>query len=135
MCRKLRVMICLATIALVWALCLAAPFVIVAEDSLPLDGREGRNLALNRFRPRPMLRVEQHYLMRAKFPVVDVHTHPRYRLRNSREKLNELVRTMDRHNIAVCVSLDGRLGEELDEHMKYLWTRYRDRFVIFTNID
>ena len=27
------------------------------------------------------------------------------------------------------------LGPTLDEHIKYLWTKYRDRFVIFANID
>ena len=42
---------------------------------------------------------------------------------------------MDRNNIAVCVSLDGKLGDDLEEHRKYLWTKYRDRFVIFTNVD
>jgi predicted TIM-barrel fold metal-dependent hydrolase len=42
---------------------------------------------------------------------------------------------MDRNNIAVCVSLDGKLGHQLDEHMKFLWTDYRDRFAIFANVD
>jgi len=42
---------------------------------------------------------------------------------------------MDSQNIAVCVSLDGQLGEALEEHKEYLWTKYRDRFVIFANID
>jgi predicted TIM-barrel fold metal-dependent hydrolase len=42
---------------------------------------------------------------------------------------------MDRHQIAVCVSLDGKLGELLDEHCDYLWSRYRDRFVVFANVD
>ena len=101
----------------------------------PLDGRDGRPLALNRFRPRSMLRVVDHHPVRARFPVVDVHTHPRYRLRHSVVKLDDFVRIMDDHHIAVCVSLDGRLGENLDEHARYLWTRYRDRFVIFANID
>ena len=41
----------------------------------PLDGRQGRNLALGNFRPRAMLKVEEHDLGRARFPVVDVHTH------------------------------------------------------------
>lgn len=42
---------------------------------------------------------------------------------------------MDRNNIAVCVSLDGRLGQQLDDHIRYLWTEHRDRFVIFANLD
>jgi predicted TIM-barrel fold metal-dependent hydrolase len=42
---------------------------------------------------------------------------------------------MDRNRIAVCVSLDGQWGDLFDEHAKLLWTKYRDRFVIFANID
>jgi predicted TIM-barrel fold metal-dependent hydrolase len=105
------------------------------NDSPPLDGRDGRDLSLSRFRPQPRLRVEQHLLTRAKFPVVDAHTHFRYRLHHSPEQLDAFVAVMDRNNIAVCVSLDGGLGDALDEHIKYLWTKYRDRFVIYSNID
>ena len=57
-----------------------------------------------------MLKVDSHDLKRAKMPVVDVHTHFFYRLRKSYESLDEFVRLMDRNNIAVCVSLDGKLG-------------------------
>lgn len=102
---------------------------------LPLDGREGRDLLLSRFRPRPMLKVDQHLLRRAKFPVVDVHTHFFYRLKHSRARLEEFVRLMDRHNLAVCVSLDGKLGDQFREHREYLWKKHRDRFLIFVNID
>jgi predicted TIM-barrel fold metal-dependent hydrolase len=42
---------------------------------------------------------------------------------------------MDRNSIAVSVSLDGTLGTRLDEHIGFLWTKHRDRFVIFANID
>ncbi|MFV2069141.1 MAG: amidohydrolase family protein [Pirellulales bacterium] len=106
-----------------------------ADTDLPLDGRDGRPLALDRFRPESMLRVPQHRLRRAKYPVVDVHTHPRLRLRHSPDRLDAFVRIMDEQQIALCVSLDGRLGEAFDEHAAYLWTKYRDRFVIFANID
>ena len=44
---------------------------------------DGRQLLLENFRPRPMLKVEQHELTRAKFPVVDVHTHFRDKFRGS----------------------------------------------------
>jgi len=101
----------------------------------PLDGKDGRTLALDQFQPKSMLKTIEHLPMRAKFPVVDVHVHPRYKLHSVPELLDEFVRVMDQQNIAVCVSLDGGLGEKLEEHKKYLWTKYRDRFVIFANID
>jgi predicted TIM-barrel fold metal-dependent hydrolase len=100
----------------------------------PLDGREGRELALDQFRPRSMLTVPSHQPPRAKFPVVDVHVHPRIRFHHDPERLAEFVRIMDNQNIGVCVSLDGGLGEQLSEHQAYL-KPYADRFVIFANID
>ncbi len=107
----------------------------MAEEPLLLDGRDGRDLLLKNFRPKATLKVDQHLLTRAKFPVVDVHSHFRYRLKHSPVALDTFVGLMDRHNIAVCVSLDGKLGDDLDEHIKYLWTKYKDRFVIFANVD
>lgn len=100
-----------------------------------LDGRDGRDLVLDRFRPQAMLRVDEHLLGRAKFPVVDVHFHPRVRFHENSQMLDDFVKVMDRQNIAVCVSLDGRMGEQFIEHSHYLWDKYRDRFVIFANVD
>lgn len=107
----------------------------LADDAPPLDGRAGRNLALDRFRPKSMLKVESHHLRRAKLPVVDIHVHPRFRLHHSKEALDDFVTLMDEQNIAVCVSLDGGLGERFVEHREYLWSQYRDRWVIFANVD
>lgn len=105
------------------------------EPAVPkLDGRDGRQLLLENFRPQPTIKVEEHKLERAKFPVVDVHTHFRIRTKHAPEFLDNFVWIMDRNNIAVCVSLDGQLGEAFDEHLKYL-DKYRDRFVVFANID
>ena len=100
-----------------------------------LDGRDGRPLALERFLPEPMLRVAQHPLAHAKYPAIDVHTHPRFRLHGSVKRLDDYVRVMDEHNIAVSVSLDGGLGKRFAEHARYLWTKHRNRFLIFANID
>lgn len=82
-----------------------------------------------------MLVLPEHHLRRAKFSVVDVHVHPKIRLHHSPDALDTFVKTMDAQNIAVCVSLDGGLDVALEEHSKYVWTKYRDRFAIFSNID
>lgn len=117
---------------------LLALVVICASPSFaepPLDGREGRPLALENFRPKSQLVLPRTEIQRAKFPVVDVHVHPKLRFRHAPKELDTFVRTMDEQNIAVCVSLDGGLGDDLKEHQDYLWTKYRDRFVIFANLD
>ncbi|MFU7557376.1 amidohydrolase family protein [Stieleria sp. JC731] len=95
----------------------------------------GDDLLLRDFRPKQKLVVPEHPLSAASHPVVDVHIHMHYRLRDSLEALEDFVDLMDRNNIAMCVSLDGKLGQQLDDHMKYLWTKYRDRFAIFANVN
>src|SRR5262245_17809238 len=59
------------------------PSFLIAQGFPPLDGREGRGLLLENFRPRPMLKVAEHPLTHAKFPVVDVHTHFRDKFHGS----------------------------------------------------
>jgi predicted TIM-barrel fold metal-dependent hydrolase len=116
---------------------LSLPFLFLTAYAVaqPLDGREGRNLLLENFRPQPALKVPEHRLAKAKFSVVDVHTHFRIKLKGGEKELEAFVKTMDENNIALCVSLDGQLGEKLDEHAKFLWTKYKDRFAIFANLD
>ena len=127
------------TVLLVASFCLMATVLATVASAqepakLPLDGKDGRPLALENFRPRSMLKVDEHFLTKAKFPVVDVHSHFFVRLRHSPEQLDGFVKVMDRNGIAVCVSLDGTLGEQFDEHVQYL-SKYSDRFVVFANID
>lgn len=123
--------------AIVMGFLLAAPLPVESQDTAlaVLDGRDGRQLLLENFRPQPALRVPQHDLRRAKFPVVDVHTHFRHKFRGTAAELDEWVRLMDRNNIAVCVSLDGQWDSLLEEHSRLLWTKHKDRFAIFANID
>lgn len=100
-----------------------------------------------------MLKVAEHDVSRAKFPVIDMHTHPQVRLEKpvdvsqgeskgesrravvSSDAVDAFVRLMDEQNIAVCVSLDGGLGTKLEDHQRLLWTKHRDRFAILANID
>ncbi len=127
----------------VWSLllgasCFAAATSAWAQEPRPplaLDGRDGRQLLLENFRPVSTLRVERHEPAQARFPVVDVHTHFRAKFRGGETELAEWVALMDRNHLAVCVSLDGRWDDLLDEHARLLWTKYKDRFVIFANID
>ena len=57
------------------------------NNALPIDGEDGRKLALDQFRPKSMLNVPEHLLTAAKFHVVDVHTHPLIRMHGSVDAL------------------------------------------------
>ena len=74
-------------------------------------------------------------VQRASFPVVDVHTHFFVKGKHNSDLLRDYVAMMDRNHIAVCVSLDGTLLKRLDAHCNFLWSEYRDRFVVFANLD
>lgn len=109
----------------------SAPESKASDVATPADP----SLPLKAFFPEPMLNAKFTDLRQAKFPVVDAHSHFYIRLRHDPQQLKSFVELMDRNRIAVSVSLDGRLGNQLDEHIKYLWTEYQDRFVIYANID
>lgn len=130
---------CLATLSLgvsasLRALALLCVLAETAWPAEPLDGRDGRPLALDRFRPKAQLVTPRTKIARAKFPVVDVHTHPRMRFRHDPARLEAFVRIMDEQNVRLCVSLDGGLGDRLDEHLAYL-KPYEERFLVFANVD
>lgn len=111
---------------------LLVPVCALAEE--PLDGRNGHKLALDEFRPESQLVLPQTDVQRAKFPVVDIHTHPRHRFRGDPARLDEFIQIMDANNVALAVSLDGRLGDEFKEHTAYL-APHADRYLVFANVD
>jgi predicted TIM-barrel fold metal-dependent hydrolase len=85
--------------------------------------------------PRPQLVVSETHLTQASFPVVDIHTHFFVKGKHDPQLLDKYVEFMDRNNIAVSVSLDATLKLRIQDHQQFLWTQYRDRFVLFANID
>ena len=100
------------------------------DDSPPLN-----DLLLKDFRPQSKLVAPETEKDRAKFPVVDVHTHFHFKVRGNSEMLDDFVAVMDRNNIAVCVSLDGQLGGRFESHKQFLWKKYKDRFAVFVNVN
>ena len=88
---------------------------------------------INEYFPKSKLQVKRTRLKRAKFPVVDVHTHPGFKLRHDDESLKAYIGVMDRQNIAVSVSLDSKLGD-VQEHLNFL-KPHADRFLSFAHID
>lgn len=91
-----------------------------------------RRLFLDEFRPQHELRVPEHWLLKAKFPCVNVHTHPD---QLSDAEIAEMVRVMDESNVAVSVSLDGEAGPRLVEQLHRFRDTYPGRFVIFVRMN
>ena len=82
------------------------------------------------YRPTPTLVVEQHEVPRAKFPVVDIHSHTG----PTPQSIDRLIKEMDALNIRDLNNLSGGFGAELKEKVDYIRsTPHRGRFTVFAN--
>ncbi|MCA9192498.1 MAG: amidohydrolase [Planctomycetales bacterium] len=114
--------------------CVALLMVILAL-SINLHSQDLGALRLSEFHPSPKLRVPTSDLHTAKFPVVDVHSHFHFKFPQQEQSLDDFVSLMDRNNLAICISLDGQLNDRLHEQIKFLWSKYKQRFAVFANIN
>jgi predicted TIM-barrel fold metal-dependent hydrolase len=91
-------------------------------------------LPLAAFEPKSMLHVEATDVPRARFPVVDVHTHVSPRRRSQRPAVppGEIVRTMDAVNVRTMVNLTGGSGEDLAAAIAAFDRAFPDRFLTMT---
>ena len=95
-----------------------------------------KTLLLKDFHPQPMLHVPAHEVKRAKFPVIDVHTHTNDAMGiGDRVDPAQLVTMMDRDNIKTIVILTGLWGEKLQAVIDKMVKPYPERFMVFTQID
>lgn len=86
------------------------------------------SLALSDFQPRSMLVVPETKVGKAKFPVIDVHTHVGGALRRKGLQVDQIVRWMDELNLKLMINLTGGYGEALDRNIAGLDTRFPGRF-------
>ena len=100
-------------------------------------------LLLKDFQPRSMLVVPETPVPRARFPVVDVHTHPTFRTRSvagvphgqeirASATPADLLAIMERRNVRTIVNLTAGVGTGLAESVRTLQVPHPDRFVMFT---
>jgi predicted TIM-barrel fold metal-dependent hydrolase len=104
---------------------------------------EGCPLALKDFQPRSMLHVPEHKVARARFPVIDVHSHLGWAAEGSGgvfrgDEMNflatpqELLAVMDRKNLKTMVNLTGGTGKGLEASIQRYEKAAPGRFVTFT---
>ena len=100
----------------------------------PREGVQGGpSLTIEEYEPKSTLVVPQHPVTRARYPFVDVHNHQNGAM--AADKLDKLVKDMDGINLQVMVNLSGGYGDKLAAAVKNMKGRYKDRFVVFANID
>ena len=102
--------------------CWALPAALIAQT-----------MSLEEYSPKSSLVVPQHPIARAKYPIIDIHNHQNSAMEKG--KLDQLVRDMDRINLRVMVNLSGGFGDKLKKGVENMKGQYKDRFVLFANID
>ncbi|MBA3440123.1 MAG: amidohydrolase family protein [Pyrinomonadaceae bacterium] len=97
------------------------------------------SLALEDYEPKSMLHVPETKVARARFPVIDFHTHLSWSARRNqgeRARFNatpgEALAVMDRKNIRTMVNLTGGYGPVLEENIGYWHKPLPNRFIVFT---
>jgi predicted TIM-barrel fold metal-dependent hydrolase len=89
---------------------------------------------IREYKPKPTLVVPEHPRPRAKFPVIDIHSHQRTPI--SPEDFDRVVAAMDQQNLRVLVNLSGSYGDRLRQGIEAIRTsRHADRMVVFANIN
>jgi predicted TIM-barrel fold metal-dependent hydrolase len=83
------------------------------------------------YRPRSTVVADEHPAPRAKYPVVDIHSHQNVNAENVEGLLNE----MDALNLRVLVNLSGGSGARLTQNLEFIKNSpHKDRFRLFANV-
>ncbi len=86
------------------------------------------------YKPRSTLKVAEHPVPKAKFPVIDIHSHQPTPI--SPEQFERVVAGMDANNLRILVNLSGGTGDRLRQGLDAIAkSPHRDRMVLFANVD
>src|SRR5437870_4638015 len=102
----------------------------------PAEGREPelKPPTIREFKPKSTLVTPQHPVPRAKFPVIDIHSHQSTPI--SAGEYDRVMKGMDENNLQVLVNLSGGWGDRLRQGVDALRaSRHKDRMVLFANIN
>ena len=102
-----------------------------------------KSLDITKFEPRSMLEVKQTPVMRARFPVIDIHTHLSWTakaekgvsLSGDRRFIvtpADLLPVMDAKNLRIMVNLTGGYGDGLKQAIAKFDKAHPGRFLTFT---
>ncbi len=86
------------------------------------------------YKPRTTLKVAEHKVPKAKFPVVDIHSHQPTPI--TPEQFDKVVQGMDANNLRVLINLSGGYGERLRQGLDAIAkSPHKDRMVLFANVN
>jgi predicted TIM-barrel fold metal-dependent hydrolase len=89
------------------------------------------DLLLKNYRPKSIYKVPVTQIEKAKFPVIDMHSHP---YAESLEEVDQWVRNMDAVGIEKTILLSHATGAEFDS-LYQVYSKYPDRFELWCGFD
>ena len=116
------------------AIGLAGPLVF-AQRPRPAEGRQPEFAppTIRDYKPKSQLVTAQHPVPRAKFPVIDIHSHQATPI--SPGEFDRVVKGMDANHLQILVNLSGSSGDRLRQGVDALRaSKYKDRMVLFANV-
>ncbi|MBZ5559616.1 MAG: amidohydrolase [Acidobacteriia bacterium] len=102
----------------------------------PAEGRQPEFPPPNirEYKPKSLLVTPQHPVPRAKFPVVDIHSHQPTPI--SAGEYDRVMKGMEDNNLRILVNLSGGSGSQLSRGVEALRaSKYKDRMVLFANVN
>ncbi len=115
------------------------PLAASAAKNTPAESKASKDLPLRLYQPKSMLHTDVTQIDRARYPVIDFHTHltwsgelhgPEKMTLNGR--IDDFLAVMDRRNIRLMVDLTGGDGSTLQQAVQTLATPHPNRFAVFT---
>ena len=89
------------------------------------------NLLLKNYRPKSIYKVPVTKIEKAKFPVIDMHSHP---YAENLEEIDQWVKNMDAVGIEKTILLSHATGAEFDS-LYQVYSKYPDRFELWCGFD
>jgi uncharacterized protein len=107
------------------------PFALLLIGSASAQKHDPNQLLLSRFQPVSIYAVPVTIPEKARFPLIDMHSHP---YATSTLELDNWVQTMDKMGILKTVILTGTTGEQFDS-LVAVYGKYPDRFELWCGFD
>jgi predicted TIM-barrel fold metal-dependent hydrolase len=120
---------------------LAAPLIVAQQPPgqihpRPAEGRqpELKPPTITEYKPKSQLVAPGHPVPRAKFPVIDIHSHQSTPI--SPDEFDRVIKGMEANNLQILVNLSGSWGDRLRQGVDALRaSKYLNRMVLFANVN
>ncbi len=112
--------------------CLVLALALVAGVFIPASAQaQVEDLLLKDFRPQSIYRIPTTNVEKARFPIIDMHSHA---YAGSQSDMEQWVRNMDAVGVEKTVILTGAVGEQLDS-LYAAYSQFGDRFEVWCGLD